>query len=327
MIYLTDLEANAKRPEPTSPAAIVQVPTCTGETSWHGFEDIEDAIRFNRDGDRDSQMTRIGEWTWHRRNDDAPTTKNETIRPVAIDPDGTLRETDGTVIPPIPGLEAADVRGNSEPTAPLRTVQAWTRALVALRAVNAWLTRHTRDDEDDGTVYFEGLPRPEVGKLREKVRDALGRLPEAAPVPEAVSPGNIARVLEVAPSNLEWFATLIEQGVDISQGFSSISKGIFPLTLRAIAEAVRMGTVEARKVDQERAGEGEPVVIGYINYRGKASCRRILPRTIRFAASEWHPEPQWLLDAYDLDKQAERSFALNNVMAWNVPAVPPKVTP
>lgn len=32
------------------------------------------------------------------------------IRPVAIDPDGTLREIDGTPIPPIPGLEPESVR-------------------------------------------------------------------------------------------------------------------------------------------------------------------------------------------------------------------------
>lgn len=58
------------------------------------------------------------------------------------------------------------------------------------------------------------------------------------------------------------------------------------------------------------------VVIRYTNYRGETAERRIIPMRIRFGSSEWHPEEQWLLDAFDLDRGADRSFALKDVTEW-----------
>jgi hypothetical protein len=58
------------------------------------------------------------------------------------------------------------------------------------------------------------------------------------------------------------------------------------------------------------------VLILYTNYRGETSLRRVIPKGIRFAASEWHPEEKWLLDAFDIDKHAERSFAIKDIHEW-----------
>ena len=58
------------------------------------------------------------------------------------------------------------------------------------------------------------------------------------------------------------------------------------------------------------------VRIRYTNYRGETAYRRIIPKAIRFAATEWHPEPQWLLDAVDLDKNVDRSFAMKDIASW-----------
>lgn len=55
-----------------------------------------------------------------------------------------------------------------------------------------------------------------------------------------------------------------------------------------------------------------PLTIGYTNYRGETAERTIVPRSIRFASTEWHPEPQWLLLAFDLDRNADRDFALRD---------------
>lgn len=60
------------------------------------------------------------------------------------------------------------------------------------------------------------------------------------------------------------------------------------------------------------------IKIRYTNYRGETAVRRIVPIQIRFAASKWHPDEQWLMDAYDIDRQAERSFALVDIREWNV---------
>jgi predicted DNA-binding transcriptional regulator YafY len=56
----------------------------------------------------------------------------------------------------------------------------------------------------------------------------------------------------------------------------------------------------------------------YTNYRGETGLRRIRPERLHFGSTEWHPEPQWLLDAIDLDKSASRTFAMKDIRAWYV---------
>lgn len=59
------------------------------------------------------------------------------------------------------------------------------------------------------------------------------------------------------------------------------------------------------------------VVIRYTNWRGETAHRRIIPKGMRFASTERHPEIQWILDAFDLDRNADRSFALRDISAWS----------
>ena len=57
---------------------------------------------------------------------------------------------------------------------------------------------------------------------------------------------------------------------------------------------------------------GEPVTLTYTNWRGETAERTIIPRRVWWGSTEWHPEPQWLLTAIDVEKQAERDFALRD---------------
>jgi hypothetical protein len=66
----------------------------------------------------------------------------------------------------------------------------------------------------------------------------------------------------------------------------------------------------------EPSASPQVVVIDYTNWRGERSVRRILPRELRFDKTEHHPEFQWLLDAIDLDKGVERTFAMKDIHAW-----------
>ena len=59
------------------------------------------------------------------------------------------------------------------------------------------------------------------------------------------------------------------------------------------------------------------IVIRYTNYKSETAVRRIIPLEIRFAATEWHPAEQWLLEAFDLDRNAQRSFAIKDILEWN----------
>ncbi len=62
--------------------------------------------------------------------------------------------------------------------------------------------------------------------------------------------------------------------------------------------------------------ESKQVKILYTNYRGETAIRTVIPDKIWFGSTDWHPEPQWLLDAIDTEKGASRSFALKDIKAW-----------
>ena len=60
------------------------------------------------------------------------------------------------------------------------------------------------------------------------------------------------------------------------------------------------------------------VNVVYSNYRGETAIRKIIPKRIWFGRTEWHPENQWILDIFDIDKKAERSYAMKDIKAWFV---------
>lgn len=64
---------------------------------------------------------------------------------------------------------------------------------------------------------------------------------------------------------------------------------------------------------------GQQVRILYTNYRGETSLRAITPKRIHFGSTDWHPEPQWLMDADDSEKGQERTFAMKDIRAWLQP--------
>lgn len=57
---------------------------------------------------------------------------------------------------------------------------------------------------------------------------------------------------------------------------------------------------------------GEPISFLYTNYRGEVGLRKVVPRRLAFERTKWHAVPQWILYAFDLDKDAERGFALRD---------------
>ena len=68
-----------------------------------------------------------------------------------------------------------------------------------------------------------------------------------------------------------------------------------------------------KNLDNERI-----VKILYKNYRGETRIRTIIPLKIWFGNTKWHSNSQWLLDAFDVEKQANRSFAMVDIKSWFV---------
>jgi len=58
------------------------------------------------------------------------------------------------------------------------------------------------------------------------------------------------------------------------------------------------------------------VVIKYTNYLGETTERHIIPIRIYFGSTQYHQEAQWLLEAFDLDRDVARTFALKGVLGW-----------
>jgi predicted DNA-binding transcriptional regulator YafY len=58
------------------------------------------------------------------------------------------------------------------------------------------------------------------------------------------------------------------------------------------------------------------VDIFYVNWKGTAKWRHILPRRLYYGSNSFHKEPQWILEALDLDKKESRDFAMQNIHHW-----------
>lgn len=63
--------------------------------------------------------------------------------------------------------------------------------------------------------------------------------------------------------------------------------------------------------------EKKQIKILYTNWQGITSYRNIIPQNIEFKSTKWHKEEQWILNAFDIDKQADRGFALKDIKEWN----------
>jgi hypothetical protein len=56
-----------------------------------------------------------------------------------------------------------------------------------------------------------------------------------------------------------------------------------------------------------------PLTVSYTNYKGVTRLRRVIPKRVFFGSNQWHPDPQWLLDVFDVDTEQRRTFALKDM--------------
>jgi hypothetical protein len=57
-------------------------------------------------------------------------------------------------------------------------------------------------------------------------------------------------------------------------------------------------------------------VIDYLNHRGERASRSIVPLSIQYDVSSYHPK-HWVLVAYDLDKKEERCFSMAGIRSFS----------
>jgi hypothetical protein len=56
-----------------------------------------------------------------------------------------------------------------------------------------------------------------------------------------------------------------------------------------------------------------PLTFRYRNWRGEVADRTVRPLSVWYGSTDWHPEPQWLLKAIDVEKGVERDFAIRDI--------------
>ena len=59
-----------------------------------------------------------------------------------------------------------------------------------------------------------------------------------------------------------------------------------------------------------------PLKFKYKNWQGEVATRSIIPIKIWYGHTEFHSQDQWLLKAFDVDKKAERDFAVNDILEF-----------
>jgi predicted DNA-binding transcriptional regulator YafY len=55
------------------------------------------------------------------------------------------------------------------------------------------------------------------------------------------------------------------------------------------------------------------VQFNYVNHRGERAERHVRPIRVWFGSTGFHPEGQWFLEAFDLDRQGTRDFAMSGI--------------
>lgn len=57
-----------------------------------------------------------------------------------------------------------------------------------------------------------------------------------------------------------------------------------------------------------------PITVMYCNWRGERRTRHLQPISMWYGSTEWHPDPQWLIKAIDMDTGDEKDFALGGFL-------------
>lgn len=103
-------------------------------------------------------------------------------------------------------------------------------------------------------------------------------------------------------------------GVDVT-GYIKGASGPETITVRdSLTTTVDMPVSGPGPIECLRIGVNGVQSVPYRDWEGETSVRNIMPFTLRFGASEFHPVPQWLLEAWDQELGVVRTFALSGFL-------------
>jgi len=56
------------------------------------------------------------------------------------------------------------------------------------------------------------------------------------------------------------------------------------------------------------------ITFRYRNHKGISSARRVIPIKIEYKTSQWHKGQQWILQAYCIERNETRDFAMKDIV-------------
>jgi len=59
-----------------------------------------------------------------------------------------------------------------------------------------------------------------------------------------------------------------------------------------------------------------PLKVKYKNWQGEIGIRTIIPRNVWYGNTNYHKEDQWLMDVWDVDKDAQRTYAVMDIIEF-----------
>lgn len=82
-----------------------------------------------------------------------------------------------------------------------------------------------------------------------------------------------------------------------------------------VSEVVIIGREQSVQ-EEANVTSGPAIRFVYENYAGKIAVRNAIPVRMTFGSNEWHHERQWMMEAFDLEHGAMRTFAAKGIIKF-----------
>ncbi|HEY5563409.1 MAG TPA: hypothetical protein VIK72_16945 [Clostridiaceae bacterium] len=60
----------------------------------------------------------------------------------------------------------------------------------------------------------------------------------------------------------------------------------------------------------------KPIKVKYKNWEGEVGVRTIIPLKVLYGHTDFHKTDQWLMDVWDIDKDAPRTYAILDIIEF-----------
>jgi hypothetical protein len=100
-------------------------------------------------------------------------------------------------------------------------------------------------------------------------------------------------------------------------GYGLAGGGMGPYKIcENMINGVQCATVYDKEQERPSISDKQIVTFTYQNHRDETVMRTAFPIAIEWKKTKWHPIEQWILEAWDMDKDAMRSFAMEDIREW-----------